>query len=112
MERRGGQQEIMSLLQQGPVGGQADPESLRSSDLQQLPQLGVEQGLPHHMEVEKARMGAQAAGQNAKLLRRHEPLRPLCARAEGALEVADIGDLHIGPFEHGCPPLLPLPVCC
>ena len=100
MERRGGQQERMSLLQKDPVGGQADPESLPIPDLQQLPQLGVEQGLPHHVEVEKARMGAQAAGQKTKLLRRHEPPRSLCARAEGAPEVADIGDLHIG-----------LPVC-
>ena len=54
MEGRGGQQQVRFLLQQGPVGGQACPEALLRRDSQQLPQLRVEQGLSHDVEIQIA----------------------------------------------------------
>lgn len=60
--------------------------------------------LHHDVEVEVFHMPPQFFGQEAELLRCHEPLRPSGAGAEAAPQVAGVGDLHIGPFQHGLTP--------
>ena len=86
--------------QQRPVGGETHPEAQRPGRVQQRCQLGVQQRLPHHMEVEVPGVAAQLFRDDAKLLRRQEAPLPLRAGAERTGEVAHVGDLHIDTIQH------------
>jgi len=57
-------------------------------------------------------VGPQPGRQLSEFLRRHEPPGPLGAGAEGAPQIAHVGDLQIHPFEHPSPPLPPAAACC
>ena len=93
--------------QQGAVGGHAGTEVLPGADVQDLSQLRVEKGLPHHVEVHIPGMAPQGPGRQAEALRGHPPRGTPGAGAEAAAQVTEIGDLHIGPLEHAPLPLSP-----
>ena len=105
VEGRGRQQRFLLPGQQGTVGGEDDPESQVPGPLQQLRQLGMQQGFPHDMEVEILAVGPQAAGQNGKFLHRQELCRAGGAGAETARQIAAAGDLQIQLGKHGVPSL-------
>ena len=86
--------------EQRPVGGDAHPEVQLPGDGQDLLQLRVQQRLPHHMEVQIRRVAPELFRQQPEVLRPHIPRRAAGPRAEGAGQVAHVGDLHIGPVEH------------
>ena len=71
------------LRQQGAIGGQADPIIQLGADAEDLRQLRVQQRLPHDVEVQILRVGAELFRQQRKVLRRHEALFPCGAGAEG-----------------------------
>ena len=110
MDPPGRQDGITPLPQQRPVGGQARPEAQVRRDGQELPQPGVQQGLPHDVEVQVFHMSPQLLRQQPEPLRRHEVLLPPGARTEGAPQVAYIGDLDISPLQHNPAPLLYGPI--
>ena len=97
---------------QRAVGHKAHPKVQLPGDIQQLRQLGMQQRLPHDVEHEIRPVGPQPGRQLPEFLRRHEPPGPLGAGAEGAPEIAHVGDLQIHPFEHPSPPLPPAAACC
>ena len=97
---------------QRAVGHKAHPEAQLPGDIQQLRQPGMQQRLPHDVEHEIRPVGPQPGRQLPEFLRRHEPPGPLGAGAEGAPEIAHVGDLQIHPFEHPSPPLPPAAACC
>ena len=71
------------LRQQRAIGGQADPVTQLGADAEDLRQMRVQQRLPHDVEVQILRVGAELFRQQRKVLRRHEALFPCGAGAEG-----------------------------
>ena len=68
--------------------------------------LRVEQRLAHNVEVNILRDGTQLFGRHRKVVGTHGHQRPVVAGAEVAVEVAEVGDLHIGALDvHGRAPL-------
>ena len=104
VEILGCQQRGQRFFQQRAVGGQADTEAQVGGDGQELRQLRVQQRLTHHMEIEVAGVAHQLLRQMAEFLRRQKPPLALCAGAEAARQVADVGDFQIDPFQHDFAP--------
>ena len=113
MERRTAQQHRQLFRQQCAVGGNADPEVQLPAAVQDVRQLRVEQRLPQHVEIEIIGAGAQLFRQTGKGRQRDKLRRAHCSGAEGAGEVAHVGDLQICAVKHGLsPPLRKFPVHC
>ena len=63
--------------------------------------------LAHNVEVDILRDGTQLFGRHRKVVGTHGHQRPVVAGAEVAVEVAEVGDLHIGALDvHGESPLV------
>ena len=102
MQGRGGQQQLLPRRQQGTVGGEDDLEAQGPGMGQKGPQLRVQQRLPHQVEIQVVRMRAEFGRQDFEFLQGHEALLPPGSGAEGAGQVADVGDFQIGFFQHNC----------
>ena len=60
----------------------------------------------HNVEVDILRDSTQLFGRHRKVVGTHGHQRPVVAGAEVAVEVAEVGDLHIGALDvHGRAPL-------
>lgn len=57
--------------------------------------MGMTEGLAHQVEIQIVRPGTELGEELGKLLRGQSPGRTLGAGAEGAAEIAEVGDLQI-----------------
>lgn len=106
MQGGAGKQDIQLFGQERAVGGDADTEVQLGAGIQNFPQLRVEQRLAHNVEVDILRDSTQLFGRHRKVVGTHGHQRPVVAGAEVAVEVAEVGDLHIGALDvHGRAPL-------
>ena len=106
MQGGAGKQDIQLFGQERAVGGDADTKVQLGAGIQNFPQLRVEQRLAHNVEVDILRDSTQLFGRHRKVVGTHGHQRPVVAGAEVAVEVAEVGDLHIGALDvHGRAPL-------
>lgn len=100
------------LSQKSAVGGEADTETKVTCDQQKLGQIRVEQRLAHDVKIEVVRIGAELFRENAEFRGRHGAGRADRTGAEGAMEIANIGDLHVRAFEHFSTPFFVSSALC
>ena len=89
------QKQLPLLGKQGAVGGQVHAKVHCMGQFQKPPQQRMAKRLSHQVEIEKIRIRPKLGKQRGKLLLGHGTLCPPGTRAEGAAQIADIGNLQI-----------------
>ena len=90
-----GKEQLLLLLQEASVGSQDHMKSRIPCKLQKWLQQRVKQRLTHKVKVQIIRPRTEFGQQGSELLQGHGVLFALCAGAEIALQVTQIGDFQI-----------------
>lgn len=94
----GGKQLVGTLLEQRAVRRDADLHVPRLGEGEERRQLGVQQRLAHHVQIDVLHIPLKPREDEAEFLCAHRARLALRLGAEGAGEVAAVCDLDIGFF--------------
>ena len=106
VQSRSCQQGLLRSAQKCGVGGQNNTEAHFPGYLQKPSQLRMQQRLTHEMKIQVFRPATKAGQYSAKVFYREAARHAAGLRAEAAVQIADVGDLHVDLGKaHFLPPL-------